>query len=168
MRFEKVSFETFYKDVVKYHREMTKETAREFYDKIKIPKRGTKHSAGYDFSTPVPITMRKGYKLLIPTGIKCRFEDWEDNWHLQLYVRSSIGIKHGVVLTNGTGVIDGDYYNNADNEGDIFMALHCENDMVCHFDAGERIMQGVLTVHGVTDDDTATGERSGGVGSTGK
>ena len=53
MKFEKVTFETFYKDLEKCYINLPKEEAMELYNNIKLPERKTSGSAGYDFYTPV-------------------------------------------------------------------------------------------------------------------
>lgn len=168
MRFEKVSYETFLQEIKKYgFGWMPEEEIKEAYDNIKLPARKTKYSAGYDIVTPIPFFIRPHSKVVIPTGIKTYFtEDEAKIWHLELYIRSSVGISRGVVMSNQTGVIDADYYNSEDNEGCMLIALTNTNGHQVKFQAGERIIQGVFSIHGRTSDDQATGIRTGGVGST--
>ena len=78
-----------------------------------------------------------------------------------------MGIKHGIMLANSTGIIDADYYNNPDNEGHIMVALLNMTDKVFHVNKGDRIAQGVFTAYLKADDDNASGKREGGIGSTG-
>ena len=105
--FEKVSFEQFKKDVNKLVPEFDEETIRYYYDRIQLPTRATKGSAGYDFKTPYGFDIMAGKPRIIPTGIRCKIED---GWVLQMYPRSGLGFKHGVALYNTVGVIDSDYY----------------------------------------------------------
>lgn len=165
MRFEKVSFESFRKDMLKYGwREECIQTA---YDNIKIPERKTKFSAGYDISTPLGFSMKPHDRITIPTGIKAVFEpDEAKSFHLQLFIRSSIGINRHVVMANQTGVIDADYAGNQDNDGDMLIALYNNSEYEVRFETGERLIQGIFMIHGLTTDDNATVERRGGVGST--
>ena len=168
MRFEKVSYEAFKKDLngCSYRRYSDMEV-RAIYENIRIPERKTKYSAGYDFSVPISVSLRSGFTRVIPTGIKCRFTKEEaSEWHLKLYIRSSLGVKHGIILRNCTGVIDADYYNNVDNEGDIMIALY-NGGGDYEFSAGERVMQGVFERHGVGECDNATGGRKGENGRSG-
>lgn len=165
MRFEKVSYDAFNSDMLKYGFKV--EDIFSAYERIKMPERKTRNSAGYDFSTPVAFRIAPFGKITIPTGIKVYFDPEEaEKWHLQLYIRSSIGITRGVVMANQTGVIDSDYYNNIDNEGDMLIALKNLNDYPVNFATGDRLIQGIFQTHGITSDDNATGERTGGVGST--
>lgn len=167
MRFEKVSFEAFKNDMMTYRPMNYMEGhIKEAYDNIVIPVRKTKYSAGYDICTPIDISLPSGQRRVIPTGIKAVFAPEEmETWHLQMYVRSSVGIKDGVVLTNGTGVIDPDYYT-GQNDGDMMLALLNTSDKLVKYKAGDRICQAVFVIHGLTSDDKAVGDRTGGIGST--
>ena len=104
---------------------------------------------------------------MIPTGIKVVFNDDElDAWHLQMYVRSSIGIRDGVVLMNGTGIIDSDYQFGK-NDGDMMLALWNTSPNTVKYKAGDRICQAVFSIHGRTSNDLVAEKRIGGIGSTG-
>lgn len=83
-----------------------------------------------------------------------------------IYIRSSVGIKKGLVLSNGTGVIDADYYSNPDNDGNIGISLLNTMNEDIVIEAGEKIAQGIFVGYLVADDDQATAERVGGFGST--
>ena len=167
MKFEKVSFEAFKNDMMTYRPMNYMEGhIKEAYDNIVIPVRKTKYSAGYDICTPIDISLPSGQRRVIPTGITAIFTPEEmKTWHLQMYVRSSVGIKDGVVLTNGTGVIDPDYYT-GQNDGDMMLALLNTSDKLVKYKAGDRICQAVFVIHGLTSDDKAVGDRTGGIGST--
>ena len=167
MKFEKVNFEAFKNDMMTYRPMNYMEGhIEEAYDNIVIPVRKTKYSAGYDICTPIDISLPSGQRRVIPTGIKAVFAPEEmETWHLQMYVRSSVGIKDGVVLTNGTGVIDPDYYT-GQNDGDMMLALLNTSDKLVKYKAGDRICQAVFVIHGLTSDDKAVGDRTGGIGST--
>lgn len=129
-----------------------------------LPKRKTKHSAGYDFYLPCDVHIpAKGFSKIINTGVKAYMPAGEV---LMLYIRSSIGLIKHVTLANNTGIIDSDYYNNKDNEGNIGLVLQNNGDQPVDFKKGERIMQGVFLNYGVIDDDNVTHERKGGIGST--
>lgn len=169
MRFETVGFTAFYNDMKKSFWKIKDEEIQKAFEAVKRPKRKTKFSAGYDFYSPIKITLSPGQKVSIPSGIKCYFSsDDAKSWHLKLYDRSSIGIKHDTQLPNSVGVIDADYYNNPDNEGDILLALKNNGYQNLEINAGDRVMQGIFEIYGITSDDAADGERTGGVGSTNK
>lgn len=147
--------------------EIVKNEYRKFKDEeITIPKRGTVGSAAYDFYTPCDIVIpAKGRTGIIATDIKAKMEEDEV---LLLFVRSSIGIKKGIVLSNGTGVIDSSYYSNPDNDGNIGVSLLNTTDEEVIIKKGDRIMQGMFVKYLITEDDNATEERKSGFGSTGK
>ena len=161
MRFEKVSYENFAKDSAKNGFEARVED----YDKIVLPYRGSADSAGYDFSTPYALLLKPNSRTIVPTGIKAYMDRGEV---LLITVRSSVGIKDGVVFSNTIGVIDADYADNAKNEGDIMLALWNTSNKTVSYNAGDRIAQGLFVKFGITEDDNATSVRTGGIGSSGK
>lgn len=129
---------------------------------IKLPTRATAHSAAYDFYSPVNITIPAHDMVMIWSDVKAHMYD--DNV-LMIFVRSSMG-KHPVVIANGTGIIDSDYYGNADNDGNIGFRLLNMSDEPYEIKIGDRIGQGVFVKFGTTNDDNATATRNGGFGST--
>lgn len=169
--FEKVSFEQFQKDYIDCFGDnvntFDKNYLLSIYDMIKLPKRATKHSAGYDFFTPISFTLNPKQNVKIPTGIKVKI--LEKGWFLSMHVRSSIGFKTGVSLSNTTGIIDADYYNNKSNEGHIFVKLSNTDksfNMPITIYNGEAFCQGIFLPYGITINDTAYAIREGGIGST--
>lgn len=168
MRFEKVSYEQFAADMEKWMPDMSKLLYKRFYDRVTLPKRQTKGSAGYDFVTPVRIMLEPGQQAVIPSGIRAVFSDEElETWHLEVFIRSSLAIKRGLNIINQVEIIDADYFK-GENGGDILLALKNTNRKIIDIEPGERICQGIFKIHGLTSDDDAEGHRSGGVGSTGK
>ncbi|WP_302566219.1 dUTP diphosphatase [Dialister invisus] len=135
------------------------------YKYINLPKRKTKQSAGYDIESAIDAVITPGETKLIPTGIKAYMKPYE--W-LGIYVRSSLAVKYGIILANSVAVIDSDYYNNQDNEGHILIALRNTSKAVYNIRKGDRIAQGVFHQYYKVDDDSADGDRTGGIGSTGK
>lgn len=127
----------------------------------RLPERQTKHSAGYDFYLKENILLMPGETKLTFTDVKCELAPYEV---LYIHIRSSIGMKQKVMLGNGTGVIDADYYENPDNDGNIGVCLHNYGDRVITLEAGERVAQGVI--HTFNARETVHGLRSGGLGST--
>ena len=100
---------------------------------------------------------------LIPTGVKCQMPE---DMYLELSVRSSCPLKHWLILANGVGIIDADYYNNPDNEGHIYFQIINLSPFDILLRKGDTIGQGILKKYYITDDDMATGMREGGFGST--
>lgn len=131
---------------------------------IQLPKRSDPRSAGYDFYAPCDITLQPNESVLVFSDVKAYMGNDEV---LLLYVRSSIGIKKGLVLSNGTGVIDSSFYNNSDNNGNIGIALRNTTNQVVEIKQGERIIQGVFIKYLTTDEDNTIHEnRIGGIGSS--
>ena len=101
---------------------------------------------------------------LIPTGIKCKLEQ---NQYLELSVRSSSPLKYWLILANGVGIIDADYYNNPDNEGHIYFQVINLSPFDIIIKKGEIIGQGIIKTYSTTEDETTTDTaRTGGFGST--
>lgn len=71
------------------------------------------------------------------------------------------------MLANGTGVIDADYYGNADNDGNIGLTLYNYGTETVELKAGEKVMQGCVVDYKISENDGAFGSRVGGFGSTG-
>lgn len=146
------------------------EIAKGFEDKgINLPERKTKYSAGYDIEaaedTIIP-AFKPGQKpTLIKTGLKayCRPDEF-----YMLCNRSSNPGKRGLVLANGVGIIDSDYYGNPDNDGHFMFAYYNLFDHDVEIKKGEIIGQAIFQKYEIVDDDNAQGERVGGFGSTNK
>ncbi len=134
---------------------------------INLPVRSTKNSAGYDIEAAEDVTIpafKLGQKpVLVKTGLKAYMQSDEV---LILANRSSNPGKKGLVLANGIGVVDSDYYGNPDNDGHIMFAFFNIKDEDIEIKKGERIGQGMFQKYLVTDNDIAGGERTGGFGST--
>ena len=131
----------------------------------RLPQRSTKSSDCYDFFNPKNIICKSHEITMIPTGIKAQFPEDE---MLLLFNRSSNPKKKGLIILNGVGVVDSDYYNNNDNEGEMAFVFYNMLDEDVVLKAGEKLGQGIFVKYAKTDDDTAEGERTGGFGSTGK
>ena len=102
---------------------------------------------------------------LVHTGIKANMEEDEV---LELYNRSSNPKKLGLILANSVGVVDADYYNNQDNDGEIMFAFYNFKPWNVTLKVGDRVGQGVFKkflrpVGGLRVKDD---ERQGGFGST--
>lgn len=157
--FKKISQQQFERDHVDIHIE---------YDKIKLPKRATLGSAGYDIYSVCDFTLLPGEEIKLPTGIKV---EMNDNFFLMIVPRSGLGFKYGVRLKNSVAIIDSDYIN-SDNEGHIWIKLdypvllNCEQKPMV-IKQGEAICQGIILPFGkFIDEDTDFQVRNGGFGST--
>lgn len=132
-----------------------------------LPRRKTKHSAGYDFECIETVTIPP-YKLgdkpfLIPTGVKCLMVEDE---FLMLVNRSSNPGKKNLVIPNSMGIIDADFYNNPDNEGEMMFAYYNLGTEPVTIEKGYCMGQGIFQKYLTTIDDNTETERVGGFGST--
>lgn len=157
---------------------------------INLPVRATEHSAGYDFEAAEEVVIPSFWNLkglmdqhftedmdtlknvakiteinntrprLIPTGITCKLADDE---YLEIVARSSLPLKHWLVLANGVGIIDSDYYG---NEIKFQYMNFSPCDIIIH--KGDRIGQGIIHKYITTEDDMPGGKRTGGFGSSGQ
>jgi len=136
------------------------------YDDIKLPKRATSGSAGYDFYSPMDFTLLPGETIKIPTGIK---SSMADGWVLMIFPRSGLGFKFRLQLNNTVGIIDSDYIG-SDNEGHIFIKITNDSNegKVLSVKAGAGFAQGIFVPFGITEDDECDAIRNGGFGSTTK
>lgn len=161
-KFEKVSLERFMAD----WRDTfgSAEDAAEIYNSIKLPRRATSGSAGYDFYTPLPIILKPNETIKIPTGIRVKIDD---GWVLKLYPRSGLGFKFRLQMNNTVGIIDSDYYYSG-NEGHIFCKItnDTNENKVLSLNRGAGFCQGIFVEYGITVDDDTDTERDGGFGST--
>ena len=165
---------------------------------VTLPKRATKHAAGYDLAAAVDIVIPPYRKLitemcaeadrnpmapinytlkqmaaltksapakptLVSTGLKVKLAE---NEYLELLPRSSTPLKYWLVLANSAGIIDADYYNNPDNEGEIFLQFINLSPFPIQIHKGDFLGQGIIHKYYTTADDCAEGERQGGFGST--
>ena len=163
-KFHTVSAERFMADWKDTFPETAEETIADIYNKIKLPVRATAGSAGYDFISPVDITLNPGETVKIPTGIRV---EMEQDWVLKCYPRSGLGFKYRLQLNNTVGIIDSDYFY-SDNEGHIFSKITNDSNesKSVSIQAGTGFMQGIFVEYGITVDDDAQGIRNGGFGST--
>ena len=102
---------------------------------------------------------------LVSTGVKCYLDP---GYYLELSVRSSTPLKYWIIMANSVGIIDADYADNPDNEGEIFFQLINLAPFPIELRKGDIIGQGIIKKYEVTDDDVAAGKRLGGFGSTSK
>lgn len=162
---------------------------------VNLPKRATQQAAGYDFEASEDITLPsvlsnpffRGLNIfslgklknvsdnedlqqllkpvLVPTGIKAYMQEGE---YLQLVSRSSGPIKKRIMMPNAVGIVDADYYNNDNNEGEIFFQFINFGIRDVHIKKGERIGQGIFLPYLLADSDANDDKivRVGGFGST--
>ncbi len=162
--FHKVSKERFAEDFCSVFTTYTSQQACTIYETLKLPKRATKSSAGYDFYAPVTFTLQPKESLKVPTGIRV---EMREGWVLQCYPRSGLGFKYRLQLDNTVGIIDSDYFD-AENEGHIFVKItnDSKEGKSVTIEEGKGFCQGIFMEYGITVDDEADGIRLGGLGST--
>lgn len=161
-----------FQEVKQEHRQNKREVNIEqmgiqtFYAPITLPTRGTRRSAGYDFYLAQDVTLLPAQKTLLWSDVKAYMEEDEV---LELHIRSSLGIKQGIILSNITGIIDSDYYENPGNDGNIGFSLLNTSGVGVELKAGDRVAQGIFQKYLVADNDKPLQEeRVGGTGSTNK
>lgn len=165
-RFHKVSFERYLEDWQGLFGYESESVIKERYEKIQLPRRATKGSAGYDFFSPQQFSLEPGKTITIPTGIRV---EMEEGWVLKCYPRSGLGFKFRLQLNNTVGIIDSDYFY-SDNEGHIFVKMTNDSNegKIVNVNGGVAFMQGIFVEYGITYDDEVEEVRNGGFGSTTK
>ena len=177
-KFEKVSYEQFFEDFVKaFNLSETREfedgtvetidlhpIVKNVYDSIKLPKRATMGSAGYDFFVPIDLDIVPNTTVKVPTGIRCKMKK---NYVLQIYPRSGLGFKYRLQLDNTVGIIDSDYYN-SDNEGHIFIKItnDTRESKTIELKQGDGFAQGIFNKYYLAKENRVNTKRNGGFGST--
>ena len=131
-----------------------------------LPEYATAHSAGMDLRAALaaPLQLAAGQTALVPSGLAIHVVD--PGMCAVLLPRSGLGHKHGIVLGNGTGLIDADY------QGPLMISLWNRSASEFKLEPGDRVAQLVLlpVVRAVlqvvdTFEESARGE--GGFGHTG-
>lgn len=167
-KFEKISEMQFFKDFAEYISDEALDTrdALAVYNAIKLPKRATKGSAGYDIFAPYDITIPPKGTIKVPTGIRVLLDS---DKFLAIYPRSGLGFKYKMQLFNSVGIVDADY-SQSDNEGHIWAKFYNDSpdDKTIVIKQGEGMCQGIIQQFFKVDDDETDGIRNGGMGSTTK
>lgn len=167
-KFEKINERQFFIDFAEYldDESLDVRDGRAIYNMIKLPKRATTGSAGYDIFAPYNITIPPKGTVKVPTGIRVVLD--EDKF-LAIYPRSGLGFKYKMQLWNTIPVIDADY-SGSDNEGHIWVKFYNDSPdgKTITIKQGEAMCQGIIQQFFKTDDDDADGVRNGGFGSTTK
>ena len=136
-------------------------------ENARIPKRATEGAAGMDLFACITdaVALAPGQLTVIPTGLAIELPD--NTCAAFLYARSGLGVKHGICLSNGVGVIASDY------RGEICVGLCNVSDTPYTIEPGERVAQMVIApvlIPSVVEvGELGETERgSGGFGSTGR
>ena len=126
---------------------------------VRLPRRATALSAGYDLESATEAVLERGRIALIPTGLKAFMHEDE---FLAIHIRSSLALKHGIILVNGVGVVDADY------DGELLLPMMRVIDGEFRIERGMRIAQGIFRKYLTVDGDRIGlgAARHGGFGST--
>lgn len=137
------------------------------YELLKLPKRATKHSAGYDVFSPFEFTLEPTEDIRIPTGFKAYMLHDEK---LMGHIRSSLGFKYYLALSNVTMVGDSDYHDNKGNEGHYWIKIRNNGNQSVTIKKGEAFAQVMFEKYLLADGDSFDegNDRIGGTGSTNK
>ncbi len=103
-----------------------------------LPAYATEHSAGLDLRAALetPLTLQPGEAALVPSGLAIHIAD--PALCAVVLPRSGLGHKHGIVLGNGTGLIDADY------QGPLMISAWNRGVAAYTIEPGDRIAQLVL------------------------
>lgn len=184
-KFEKVSFEAWLTALAGEHAKDIPPNDRqklyEHWEEIKLPVRATVGSVGYDFFSPLDIyPIPPLESAMIPTGIKCKLEP---GWALIMAPKSGLGLRYRTTLSGTLGIIDSDYYNCEDTEGQIMITIsnglypmprmnpitnkpEIPHEQVLMIQAGMAFVQGIILPIGYAEEEEVTATRVGGFGST--
>ena len=167
-KFEKISKAQFFKDFAEYLEDecLDIRDSEAIYNLIKLPRRATMFSAGYDIFAPYDIEIPPKGTVKVPTGIRVILDD---NKFLAIYPRSGLGFKYKMQLWNTIPVIDADY-SGSDNEGHIWVKFYNDSPegKTITIKQGEAMCQGIIQQFFKTVDDETNDIRNGGWGSTDK
>lgn len=161
------------KNGMKVNPKFQKEFKLRYFEPVKgapedtrLPKRSTKNAAGYDFYAPCDFVIPAGGSSdIIRFNVKVHMIHSD---YLQLKIRSGLSLKHGLIML-GSGVIDADFADNPDNDGNIATKFFNTSDEDYHVKKGDRVCQGIFMKHYRTHDDEGCDiQRGGGYGSTGR
>lgn len=129
-----------------------------------LPTRKNYNDAGYDFYAPYDFEVAPGKRTeIIPLNVKIKMPR---QYFLRIENRSSV-MNDGLVL-ECSGIIDAGYADNPKNDGNIGIVFRNVTDKMIFVEKGNKICQGIILKYYEVDNDTATEERVGGWGSTGK
>ena len=135
-------------------------------ENLSLPKRSTAYAAGYDFMLPVDVLLPPKQRIVVPTFVKVKLD--KDKL-LEIFPRSSYGIRKGISFPHSACIIDSDYFGNPENDGHILLCLCNSTDAPIYLDKGDRCAQGIIKKFYLVDgDEYGFGKvRTGGIGSSG-
>jgi dUTP pyrophosphatase len=109
-----------------------------FGDVWPLPAYATDASAGLDLRAAIesPLVLEPGDTALVPSGISLHLGD--PQLCAVVLPRSGLGHRHGIVLGNGTGLIDADY------QGPLLISVWNRGHAAFTIEPGDRIAQLVV------------------------
>lgn len=132
-----------------------------------IPAYATPGAAAIDLHSMLPYQywLQPGEQIMVPTGIAIHIGD--PAYCAKIWARSGLGAKHGIVLGNGTGILDSDY------QGEVMVCLWNRSDRAYEIQPGERIAQMTLEVverfaFELVEEFTPSDRGTGGFGHSGR
>lgn len=129
-----------------------------------LPRRARKGDCGYDLYLPEDLTIKKGQRPMIDTGIILEEGDIPEGHFAMIVPRSSTGSKYGLALANTVGIIDQGYRDTIKAK----LWLNDPSMEILKLKKGDRFCQMILVPFGIiASEEPPTEERDGGVGSTG-
>lgn len=129
-----------------------------------LPRRARLGDAGYDVYLPADLSIKKGQRPVVDTGIALEEGDIPEGYVVMIFPRSSMGFKYGLAMANTVPIIDQGYRDTIK----LCLWLNDPSYEKLNLKAGERICQMVLVPYGVIPSEIPpTEERDGGFGSTG-
>lgn len=153
---------------IAYNLDLNKDTPSIMEDdieRIEFPEGFSVEELTYDLNRMALLTKQsKCRPNLVSTGLKCKLADDE---FLSIQPRSSSPFKYWLFIANTPAIVDADYYNNPDNEGEIYLEVINLSPIAIKLKKGDRIAQGIIQKYIITEDDVAEEAREGGLGSTG-
>ena len=137
-----------------------------FGDEWPLPAYATEASAGLDLRAALeaPLALAPGDAALVPSGLSIHVAD--PGLCALVLPRSGLGHRHGIVLGNGTGLIDADY------QGPLLISVWNRGREAFTIQPGDRIAQLVLApivraTLKVVDTFAGSARGEGGFGHTG-
>lgn len=130
---------------------------------VKLPRRSTLNSCGYDFFSPDTYELKPGEWTMIDTGVY--FDGREvcgsTRWYMEIVPKSGLGTKYGFKLRLTVGIIDSDYRDTIKAMVSVDEPYTLQKD--------EKFIQGIIKPYlTFADEIPPTEERKGGHGSTGR
>ena len=130
-----------------------------------LPRRARRGDCGYDLYLPEDLTIKKGQRPMIDTGIILEEGDVPDGYFAMIVPRSSTGSNYGLSLANTVGIIDAGYRDTIKAK----LWLNDPSMELLKLKKGDRFCQMILVPFGIiSSEEPPTEERDGGIGSTGQ